>query len=166
VPSGIDLFTPAPFVRKSETSAAAAESIGAVAGTIRAAVYRELQDRGKAGATDDELQTALGLRVQTETARRCELVDLGLVSDSGQTRKTSAGRLAVVWVAAPDRFGAGRKLSSGGFRETARRKAVRMALLESVIADAQRWLESAGAERTGGPDLAALFEILARGGGK
>jgi len=51
------------------------------------------------GATDDEIEVALGMRHQTASARRRDLVLSGLAKDSGKRRKTRSGRSATVWVA-------------------------------------------------------------------
>lgn len=80
----------------SPTSIAAAQVILPKAGTLRRMVYDLIVLRGNAGATDDELQR-WGLDPSTERPRRCELVEAGLVEDSGHRRKTRSGRLAVVW---------------------------------------------------------------------
>lgn len=50
------------------------------------------------GLTDDQVEILLAMRHQTASARRRGLVLKGLVEDSGRRRKTSSGRLAIVWV--------------------------------------------------------------------
>lgn len=89
----------APCVAGSDTSAAAAEQITTGAGTLRERVRRYLVSWGAHGATDDEIEHALALRHQTASARRRELVLLGLVRDSGVRRRTRSGRNATVWQA-------------------------------------------------------------------
>lgn len=54
---------------------------------------------GPQGATDAEVEAALGMRHQTASARRRDLVKADLVTDSGQRRATDSGRQATVWVA-------------------------------------------------------------------
>jgi hypothetical protein len=49
------------------------------------------------GATDEELQVALGLDGSTERPRRGELAKGGLVVESGATRLTRSGKHAIVW---------------------------------------------------------------------
>lgn len=49
------------------------------------------------GATNDEIETALGLIGSTVRPRVVELRARGLVRDSGKTRKTRTGRAAIVW---------------------------------------------------------------------
>jgi hypothetical protein len=79
------------------TSKAAAVAIQPSAATLRAKVLEAIR-AAPAGLTDEEGQAATGLRVQTYTPRRGELVKQGLIEDSGSTRATSSGRKAVVWV--------------------------------------------------------------------
>jgi hypothetical protein len=57
-----------------------------------------ITDQKTHGATDDEIEHALGLRHQSASARRNGLMKLGLVVDSGLKRRTHSGRQAVVWV--------------------------------------------------------------------
>ena len=87
----------APFVAGSETSEEAAKSIDA--GSIRDRVRALIEDMGCLGATDEELEKKLGMRHQTISARRRELVLMGKAKDSGVKRRTTSGRKAVVWVA-------------------------------------------------------------------
>lgn len=94
------LFGPAPkFQAHSDTSKAAAAEIETKARTLRGTVYSFLKISNLYGATDEELQIALGMNPSTERPRRIELVELGLVRDSGRKRNTKSGRKAVVWVA-------------------------------------------------------------------
>lgn len=80
------------------TSLAAAHSMADAAPSIRARVYAEIDGSGMLGITDDELEMTLRMRHQTVSARRRELVLLGLVQDSGCVRKTRSGRKATVWI--------------------------------------------------------------------
>lgn len=80
------------------TSHDAARAIEGVADTLRAKVWALLRERGEYGATDQELQDALGLPSNTQIPRRWELVNAGDVIASKRTRKTRAGRRATVWV--------------------------------------------------------------------
>jgi len=86
-----------PYVPHSDTSRKAAREMKGKGPVLRVKVYRYLQSRGPAGATDDEIEAALEMRHQTVSARRRELVQRGLAQDSGQRRKTSSGRTATVW---------------------------------------------------------------------
>lgn len=90
-----------PPSQPTPTSEAAAQSVkGPVSGRQRNAVLNVLRTKGEHGATDEEIQTELGLNPSAERPRRIELQELGLVRDSGTTRQTRSGRSAVVWVAA------------------------------------------------------------------
>lgn len=104
----IRLSAPAHHNAPPGTSDAAARRIEAHASTTRSAIHDFIRDRGPHGATDDEGESMLGIKPQSYTPRRGELVALGLVVDSGQRRKTESGRPAAVWVTpehAPTREG-------------------------------------------------------------
>lgn len=94
---GYDLYggTP-PHERQSDTSLAAAVSILPHVGTYQRMVYDWIAGQGPRGATDDEIELALGLRHQSASARRRELVLLGVLERVG-TRPTRSGRQAVIW---------------------------------------------------------------------
>ena len=92
--------SPPPAQRHSITSRDAAAKIEPNAKTLRAAVLQFLRGTDSYGATDEEIQRALDMNPSTERPRRIELVDAGLVRDSGSTRSTCSGRRAVVWVVA------------------------------------------------------------------
>ena len=100
------------YVASSDTSQAAATSIEPIAGTLRTCgarwatpvlcrrqVLEAIRASGAHGMTDDEAEQALGLRHQTASARRRELVLSGHVADTGERRQTRSGRLATVWAA-------------------------------------------------------------------
>ncbi|MFZ2874575.1 MAG: hypothetical protein WAZ94_08840 [Phycisphaerales bacterium] len=80
------------------TSGVAADRIAGHAKDLRARVLAFIVGQGPHGVTDDEGETALGIKCQTYTPRRGELVALGLVVDSGRRRNTASGRPAAVWV--------------------------------------------------------------------
>lgn len=90
-----------PHVRTSDTSLEAARSMVEIAPTHRLAVFSFLVSRGDRGATDDEIERALGLRHQSASARRRELVQAGLVEETEERRKTRSGRTATVWEVPP-----------------------------------------------------------------
>jgi len=83
-----------PYQAHSETSLQAAIRALSFAKTARGKVYRYLRDQGLEGATDAEMQAALGMRGSTQRPRRVELVDAGLVIDSQLRRDRGT-----VWVA-------------------------------------------------------------------
>ncbi len=95
-----DLFDDVPpYQRHSVTSRAAAAEILPKAGTLRRLVYDYIFTAGEYGRTDEEAQVYLRLNPSTQRPRRIELVNAGLVRDSGRTRPTRSGRQATVWVA-------------------------------------------------------------------
>lgn len=94
---------PAPlphFVSTSATSREAAISMHRPAAQLRERVRAFIAGRGDSGATDEEIAASLQLNPSTARPRRCELVEAGLVVDSGITRATHSGRQATVWRAA------------------------------------------------------------------
>lgn len=95
----VNLHPPARRNAPKGTSDTAARRISGYSGKLRAKVYAWIISRGEDGGTDDEGEAALGICCQTYTPRRRELVQLGLVVDSGRRRPTSSGRPAAVWVA-------------------------------------------------------------------
>ena len=88
-----------PFQKHSDTSLAAAFEAGPNAGTQQARVLEYLRKYHDIGATDEDMQLYLGMNPSTQRPRRIELVQQGLVRDSGSTRPTRSGRQATVWVA-------------------------------------------------------------------
>ena len=86
---------PAPSVRGSATSAAAADSLTAKSLTrMHLQVLHYLEQHGP--ATDVEMQAALGMNPSTQRPRRIELVRRGLVVEAGEKR-TRSGRRATAW---------------------------------------------------------------------
>lgn len=96
----LPLSPPAPHNAPAGTSSIAARRIAGHTPKLRARVLAYIVGRGADGATDDEGEAALGIKPQTYTPRRGELVALGLVVDSTRRRKTGSGRPAAVWIAA------------------------------------------------------------------
>src|SRR5271170_4472411 len=88
-----------PFNRGSDTSEAAAETARERAVSDRLLVLDFIRSRGAFGATDDEVEVALGFRHETASARRNGLVRSRLVRDSGLRRLTRRECPATVWVA-------------------------------------------------------------------
>lgn len=87
-----------PHQRHSDTSRQAAGDIKQDAGTLRRQVYKWLAGQPH-GATDEEMQRGIPMAQNTQRPRRVELCKSSMVIDSGKKRKTSSGRLAVVWIA-------------------------------------------------------------------
>lgn len=88
----------APYVVGSQTSKAAALSIASHLSPMRAKVFEAILNnpRGE-GATCDEIEMLTGLKHQSASPRLRELEKLGLVRESGKTRKTSTNHEAIVW---------------------------------------------------------------------
>ena len=76
----------------------AAEAIAPSADTIREEVYCYIRGCGLSGATDDEIQAALGLDGNTERPRRWELFKADRIEASG-SRANRRGRRCIVWTA-------------------------------------------------------------------
>lgn len=88
-----------PPAQPVDTSLAAAERIAPAQGTLQRRVLDYIAGQGERGATDEEVQNALGMNPSTQRPRRVELADAGYIVDSGATRPTASGRQAVVWMA-------------------------------------------------------------------
>lgn len=82
-----------PFVSKSATSKAAAQSSSKRAPKDRERVLKAI---AKKPMTDGQIALSLKMSPNTARPRRVELCALGLVHSVG-TSKTSSGRLAQVW---------------------------------------------------------------------
>jgi hypothetical protein len=92
---------PAPGVRKSATSMAAAKLMDGKRAPLLAQIYNLLLGLLPDGLTDEEGQEMLSLAGNTYRPRRGELEEAGLVKNSLLTRPTRAKRQAVVWIAVP-----------------------------------------------------------------
>lgn len=77
-----------------DTSREAAEAVEPRTGTQRRRVYDLIRETG--GCTDIDCQRVLGLDGNTERPRRVELVEAGLVRDSGERRRVN-GRRMIIW---------------------------------------------------------------------
>lgn len=80
-----------------DTSYLAAEQIKSSTGTMRWQVYEYIKLTKEYGATDIEIQTALHMDGNTERPRRVELVNYGLVKDSGHRRELN-NRQHIIWI--------------------------------------------------------------------
>lgn len=87
------------FVRDSDTSREAAESMHEAAPSIRERIYSWIERRGRFGATADEVEAKSGIRNQTITARIRELELSERLTKTEDKRKTRSGRNARVYVA-------------------------------------------------------------------
>ena len=79
------------------TSHQAAVSMREKAQALRIQVQNLIDREQFQGMTDDEIKIETGLVSNTEIPRRNELMNAGLVHDSGLRRKTAQGRQAIVW---------------------------------------------------------------------
>lgn len=84
--------------RGQETEKAAAVSVLPNSGTQRMNVLERLVLAGPRGLTDFELSEQLGILRTSAGKRRKELMEGGLVADSGDRRLTDTGSTAIVWV--------------------------------------------------------------------
>lgn len=87
----------ASVVGSPSTSRDAALAIAPKAGTLRRKVLNEVRCRTDGLMTDEMLERALGMKHQTVSARRNELVKGGWLQDSGKRAKTDSGNKAVLW---------------------------------------------------------------------
>jgi hypothetical protein len=83
---------------KSDTSRAAFESIKPTRETKRQRVYNYIGAQGDVGATNQEIETALGMLQSTVQPRCNELWRGNSIRDSGRRRLTASGRKAKVWI--------------------------------------------------------------------
>lgn len=79
-----------------------AQGLRATRSKMRSLVFAFLVGRGAVGATDQEMQHGLGLHANSQAPRRVELVQAGVVKNSGRRRSTTSGHSAIVWVVRPD----------------------------------------------------------------
>lgn len=93
-PAGPLFAARAPSVNGSVTSAQAADSLGPC--TLNAMQRRVYEFLAWRPSTDEEIATELAMNPSTVRPRRVELARKGLIVECG-TRRTSSGRMAVVW---------------------------------------------------------------------
>ena len=98
---GIDTPGPlfaAPAQQHSVTSRAAADSLdGKVLNALQKRVLEFIAWR-PSGATDEEIANELEMNPSTVRPRRIELARRGMIVEGG-SRRTTSGRMAVVWKA-------------------------------------------------------------------
>jgi len=80
------------------TSVAAYEKARPKFGSNRAKVYQVILDNQEHGATDQEMQKALGMPGDTLRPTRLSLLKDGLIYDSGKTRQNDNGNDCIVWL--------------------------------------------------------------------
>lgn len=82
-----------------DTSIAAAKKVLGRTGSQRRRVYNYILSNGIDGATDQQIQDALSISESSERPRRKELLEAGLIIDSGERRPTRSGNASKVWIA-------------------------------------------------------------------
>jgi hypothetical protein len=92
------LYDGTPPHEEPETSEEAAHQAARFAKTQRERVQQFVSLQGEHGAIDDEIELGLGMRHQTASARRRELVLLGALVPLGIKRRTRSGARAMVHV--------------------------------------------------------------------
>jgi len=97
-PKAPDLTPKAHHRAPPGTSEVAAKRIAGYARTQRECILALIRERGEDGLTDDEGEAELGIKPQSYTPRRGELVEIGCIVDSRRRRLTASGRPAAVWV--------------------------------------------------------------------
>lgn len=86
-----------PASQPSPTSEEAAARIAPEVTGLRRKVYEYIRARGR--VTDEDICIALSMNPSTERPRRVELIQAGLIRDSGSVSLTRARRRAVLWEA-------------------------------------------------------------------
>lgn len=97
------MTTTSPLARRGDqrTSIAAAEAVRPRISRLQSLILNLIADAGEDGLIDDEIVTILVNNCPgTVVKRRKELVDKGLVIDSGNVAQTRWGRWAICWVVA------------------------------------------------------------------
>lgn len=95
----IDRNTTPSLYAQQATSRAAARAVLPNSGTQRRMVYDAIVAKGDYGMCDHEIEVEVGLRIPSVCAARNSLMNDGWVYDSGRTRKTPQGHMAIVWLA-------------------------------------------------------------------
>jgi len=86
-----------PFIKTSDTSVEAAQSMRTRAPDLRELVFSYFK-RHRGGLTCDEVEALSGLSHQSASPRIFELAKAGRIVDSGKRRRTRGGRGAVVYI--------------------------------------------------------------------
>lgn len=86
-----------PAQQHSETSIAAAVAIAPQVNELQAIALGFFLQAGEQGLTDEQLSDLMRRGGSTARPRRIELVEKGLVRDSGRTRPGRSGKKMTVW---------------------------------------------------------------------
>tara|TARA_R110002111_G_scaffold240492_1_gene302150 strand:- start:160 stop:570 length:411 start_codon:yes stop_codon:yes gene_type:complete len=103
--SSPSLYPPSHHNAPEGTSEVAAARIATFSPNQRERVFEAILSAGARGLTDEEGETITGIKTQSYTPRRGELVSGRLIRDTGERRKTQSGCTAAVWVAVSKREG-------------------------------------------------------------
>lgn len=90
-----------PFQAHSSTSKQAARLASSFASSDRWRVFLAIAAAGFTGLADHEAQAKLGMDGNTQRPRRVELLNKGLIADTGFRIKVAAHRQAVSWKLTP-----------------------------------------------------------------
>ena len=120
-----DLYGGIPPHQQVDTSVSAAIQIEADVSTLQGRVLQFIKNRKSFGATDEEIQHALGMKLNTEVPRRRELELKGIISDSGKRRLNTSKREAIVWMYNPTEVKTSNKKESLSSRLKAKEKECR-----------------------------------------
>ena len=93
------IYPEEPGAKFAGTSTEAAVAIKKKAPTLRADVLLILKGRQFNGCTADEAAAIMGESVLSIRPRFSELLEMGLIKDSGCRRNNASGRAATVWLA-------------------------------------------------------------------
>jgi transcription initiation factor IIE alpha subunit len=81
------------------TSIRAAIKVYPETGSLRLKIYELLVRAGSRGATDQEIESILGISGNSVRPLRGSLEKQGFIIDSGTTRENTNGNLCIVWKA-------------------------------------------------------------------
>lgn len=87
-----------------DTSIAALESMKLVAPSLRERIAKRYDSLSDIGATCEEIEKWFCGSHQTISSAMRTLQKRGVIVDSGKRRPTSSGRMAIVWVRAPEGY--------------------------------------------------------------
>lgn len=93
-------YPDAPGHQAVDTSNAAAHAIAPKLGRLQLMAETMIREAGWVGLTADELAERLGMDRWSIQPRTTELKRKGLIRDSGQRRRNSSGKVAIVWITA------------------------------------------------------------------
>lgn len=93
-------YPDAPGHQTVDTSIAAAHAIAPKLGRLQHLAEAMIREAGWIGLTADELAERLGMDRWSIQPRTTELTRKGLIRDSGQRRRNSSGKVAIVWITA------------------------------------------------------------------